>query len=157
VAAGEEEVRGLILAGALIMVLASGCSQSQSSSTTTTANSTTTIVAATTTTTSTATTSTTIATYAANCLLKGLLNVTNDFSGDIKFLGEIQNTGNRQADYVKITFTLKNTGGSVLETPYTYVNNTDIPSGETDSFTCWTSTASTDVSSYTYKISWSNH
>lgn len=90
----------------------------------------------------------------ANCALKGKLTVTHDTSGDIKFLGEIDNSGNRRADYVKMTFTLKNSAGNVLETPYTYVNNTNIEVGKTDSFTCYTNTSSKEVASYPYTVSW---
>lgn len=95
--------------------------------------------------------------YHANCVLLDPLTVTYDVFGDIKFLGEIKNTGNRIANYVKITFTLKNSAGAVIETPYTYVNNTDIPAGGTDSFTCWTYTLSSEVASYTYLIRWSEY
>jgi len=91
----------------------------------------------------------------ANCILKGNITETSDYSGDIKFLGEIENTGNRKADYVKITFTLRDSSNNILETPYTYVNDTDIETGEIDTFNCYTDTNSNEVNTYTYKISWS--
>jgi hypothetical protein len=95
----------------------------------------------------------------ANCILKGILNVTNDLSGDIKFLGEIQNTGNRRSNYTKITFTLRASNEAILEVPYTYVDTTfgDIEISSSETFTCWSNTNSNEVSSYSYKITWSEY
>jgi len=90
----------------------------------------------------------------ANCVLVGNITVQEDFEGDIKFLGEIKNDGDAKALFVKITFTMKDSGGSVIDTDFAYVNSTDLDPGQTSSFECWTSTPYSQVSTYDYEITW---
>jgi len=80
--------------------------------------------------------------------------VQEDFESDIKFLGEIKNTGNATARFVKITFTTKNTAGNVIGTDFTYVNSTDLSPGQTSSFKCWTDTPYIQVGSWVHEITW---
>jgi len=90
----------------------------------------------------------------ANCVLVGSITVQQDYSGDIKFLGEIKNDGDAKALFVKITFTMKNSGGSVIDTDFTYVNSTDLDPGQTSSFECYTDAPYSQVASYDYEITW---
>jgi len=90
----------------------------------------------------------------ANCVIVGTITVREDIGGDIKFLGEIQNTGEATARFVKIVFTMKNTGGNVIGTDYTYVNSIDLSPGQTSSFECWTKTPYIQVSSWTHEKTW---
>jgi len=90
----------------------------------------------------------------ANCVLVGDLTVQEDFSGDIKFLGEIKNEGDAKALFVKITFTMKDSGGSVIDTDFTFVNSTDLDPGQTSSFECYTTASYSQVSTYDYEITW---
>lgn len=90
----------------------------------------------------------------ANCVLVGDITVQEDFEGDIKFLGEIKNDGDAKALFVKITFTMKDSGGSVIDTDFTYVNSTDLDPGQTSSFECWTNAPYSQVDSYDYEITW---
>ncbi len=90
----------------------------------------------------------------ANCVIVGEITVQEDFEGDIKFLGEIQNTGDATARFVKITFTMKNAAGNVIGTDFTYVNSTDLSPGQTSSFECWTETSYSETASWTHEITW---
>jgi len=90
----------------------------------------------------------------ADCVIVGNITETEDFSGDIKFLGEIKNQGEAKALFVNITFTLKDSSGNVIDTDFTYVSSTDLDPGQTSSFECYTNTKRTDVSSWTYEIDW---
>lgn len=90
----------------------------------------------------------------ANCVLVGDITVQEDFEGDIKFLGEIKNDGDAKALFVKITFTMKDSGSNVIGTDFSYVNSTDLDPGQTSSFECWTNTPYSQVSSYDYEITW---
>lgn len=90
----------------------------------------------------------------ANCVIVGNITVQEDFEGEIKFLGEIKNNGDAKALFVKITFTMKDGGGSVIDTDFTYVNSTDLDPGQTSSFECWTDTPYSQVSTYDYEITW---
>lgn len=90
----------------------------------------------------------------ANCIVVGSITTQEDFEGDIKFLGEIKNTGNNIARFVRITFTMKDTTGNIIGTDFTYVNSTDLNPGQTSSFECWTETPYSQVASWTYEIIW---
>jgi hypothetical protein len=61
-------------------------------------------------------------TYTGNViLLDSTVYVTQDYSGDIKVLGELQNLGNADVSFVKITYTFKDAGDNLLDTEYTYI------------------------------------
>jgi len=90
----------------------------------------------------------------ANCVIVGEITVTEDFEGDIKFLGEIQNIGDAKACFVKITFTMKNEGGNVIGTEFTFVNSTDLEPGQKSSFECYTEVPRSQVASWEYEITW---
>jgi len=90
----------------------------------------------------------------ANCVLVGDITVQQDYSDDIKFLGEIKNEGDAKALFVKITFTMKDSGGNVIDTDFTFVNSTDLDPGQTSSFECYTDAPYSQVDSYDYEITW---
>jgi len=90
----------------------------------------------------------------ADCVIVGNITVTEDYSGDIKFLGEIKNQGDGKALFVNINFTMKNTSGNVLGTDFTYVNSTDLDPDQTSSFECYTDVPKLDVSNWNYEIDW---
>ena len=54
-------------------------------------------------------------------LLVSTENVTQDSFGDLKILGELQNVGNTDVSFVKITYTFRDASDDVLDTEYTYV------------------------------------
>ena len=91
-----------------------------------------------------------------DCVIAGSITVQEDFAGDIKFLGEIKNQGTGKANYVNITFTMKDSGGNVIDTDFTYTNPTHLDAGQTGSFECYTAVAYADVASWTYIIEWDN-
>ena len=90
----------------------------------------------------------------ANCVIVGNITTQEDYGGDIKFLGEIKNTGEATARFVKINFTMKNTADNVIGTDFTYVNSTDLSPGQTSSFKCWTDTPYIQVGSWVHEITW---
>ncbi len=90
----------------------------------------------------------------ANCVIVGEITVTEDFEGDIKFLGQIKNIGDAKACFVKITFTMKDSNGKVIDTEFTYVNSTDLEPGQTSSFECYTEVQKSLVASWEYEITW---
>jgi len=90
----------------------------------------------------------------ADCIIYGEITVTEDFEGCIKFLGEIKNQGDGKACFVKINFTLKNSGANVIGTDFTYVNSTDLDPGQISSFECYTDVQKSEVASWTYEITW---
>ena len=78
----------------------------------------------------------------------------NNIHLTLKFLGEIKNTGDATARFVRITFTMKNSAGNVIGTDSTYVNSTDLSPGQTSSFECWTETSYSETDSWTHEITW---
>jgi hypothetical protein len=90
----------------------------------------------------------------ANCVIVGEITVTEDYEGDIKFLGEIKNIGNAKACFVKITFTMKNAQGNVIGTDFTFVNSVDLAPGQTSSFECYTEVLRAQVATWSYEITW---
>ena len=96
-------------------------------------------------------------------LLESTLYVTEDYSGDIKILGEIQNTGNSDVSFVKITYTFKDRSDDIIDTDYTYINgssknlgvvvtDTILSPGEIGSFNLYTDIPHDLVSSFYYNI-----
>jgi len=101
-------------------------------------------------------------------LLISTENVTQDSFGDIKILGELQNVGNADVSFVKITYTFKDASDDVLDTEYTYVygssKNTDtvvtdtiLSPGEVGSFSLYTNVPNDLVTSMYYTISYENY
>ncbi len=90
----------------------------------------------------------------AHCLIVGEITMQKDSSGNAEFLGEIKNDGDKKAQNVKITFTIKGSGGNVLDTAFTYVNSNDLDPGQTSSFDCLSQAPYSQVSSYEYEIRW---
>jgi len=90
----------------------------------------------------------------ADCVIVGNITVTEDFEGDIHFLGEIKNQGDGKALFVKINFTMKNASGDVIGTDFTYVNSTDLNPSQTSSFECYTTVARSDVADWSSEIDW---
>lgn len=54
--------------------------------------------------------------------IKGAINKTEDYFGDVRYLGEIENTGTGVATFVKITFTTYDSNDNVVSVDYTYIN-----------------------------------
>lgn len=90
----------------------------------------------------------------ADCVLVGEITLQQDSLGNAKFLGEIKNEGDGKALSVEITFTVKDSGESVIDVASAYVTSTDLEPGQTSSFECYTDAPYSDVSSYEYEISW---
>jgi hypothetical protein len=56
-------------------------------------------------------------------LLTSTLYVTEDYSGDIKILGELQNASNSDVSFVKITFTFRDTSDNIIDTYRLYIHS----------------------------------
>ena len=91
----------------------------------------------------------------AYCILWGEINVTEDYFGDIKFLGEIKNIGAQTAYFVKITFTTYDSSGLVIGVDYTYTSPMDLETDQIGAFECWTNVKKSKVASWKYNIEWS--
>jgi hypothetical protein len=94
--------------------------------------------------------------------------VTQDYSGDIKILGELQNVGNSDVSFAKITYTFKDASGTLIDTEYTYVygsskrlssivTDTILSPNEIGSFQLYTDVPFNLVSSMSYVISFENY
>ncbi len=90
----------------------------------------------------------------ATCAIEGDITVTEDFTGDIKFLGRIKNEGDKDAMFVKITFTLKNHNGKKIGESFAYVKSIELEAGGRCRFECYTTSPRKNVSSWSYKITW---
>ena len=101
-------------------------------------------------------------------LLESTLYVTEDYSGDIKILGELQNTGNSDVSFVKITYTFKNSSDDIIDTDYTYINgsskkldvvvtDTILSPNEIGSFKLYTDIPYDIVNSIYYNILYENY
>lgn len=101
-------------------------------------------------------------------LLDSTVYVTQDFAGDIKILGELQNMGNSDVSFVKITYTFRDASGALLDTEYTYiygsskrlssiVTDTILFPSEVGSFLMYTSVPFNLVNSMYYTISFDNY
>ena len=101
-------------------------------------------------------------------LLDSTVYVTQDSSGDIKILGELQNVGDSDVSFVKITYTFKDAGDNLLDTEYTYiygsskrlsriVTDTILSPNEVGSFLMYTDVSYNLVNSMSYVISFENY
>ena len=101
-------------------------------------------------------------------LLDATVYVTQDYSGDIKILGELQNVGNSDVSFVEITYTFKDASGTLLDIEYTYVygsskrlssivTDTILSPNEVGSFQLYTNVPFNLVSSMSYVISFENY
>jgi len=90
----------------------------------------------------------------ADCVITGQITVTEDSSGYIRFLGEVENTGETKACFVKVTFVMKDSSDNILDIEFTYVNSTHLDPGQKSSFDCRTAVEYTLVSSWSYEITW---
>jgi hypothetical protein len=101
-------------------------------------------------------------------LLESTEYVTQDFAGDIKILGELQNVGNSDVSFVKIIYTFRDASGALLDTAYAYVHgsskkvksvvtDTILSTNEVGSFQLYTFIAFNLVSSMSYVISFENY
>lgn len=103
-------------------------------------------------------------------LLDSTEYVTQDFAGDIKILGELQNVGNSDVSFVKITYTFKDASGALLDTDTTYVHgsskrlslssivtDTILSPNEVGSFKLYTYVPFNLVSSMSHVISFENY
>ncbi|MBA7494133.1 hypothetical protein ES702_04706 [subsurface metagenome] len=66
---------------------------------------------------------------ASACVISGQITITNDSSGNIRFLGEIENTGETKACFVKITFIMKDSSETILDIESCFVDSTHIDPG----------------------------
>ena len=103
---------------------------------------------------------------APEIVLKGSINRTTNYFGDIKLLGELQNIGNKTASYVKIKFNFYDTNSMLIGTDSTYVygscltlsssdyeTDTCLKQNEIGAFEVYTSIDNDTVSKYTYTFS----
>jgi len=101
-------------------------------------------------------------------LLDSTIYVTQDSSGDIKLLGELQNIGNADASFVKITYTFRDAYEALLDTEYTYaygsskrlssvITDTILSPHEVGSFLMYTNVPYNLVDSMSYVISFENY
>ena len=97
--------------------------------------------------------------------ISGKLDDTTDFFGRKRFSGTIINREKNRIDYIKVSFTLRDREGVILETVETYINGqrhryrdrqvstSSLSPGRTGSFDFISSFDAKDVFSYTYTIS----
>jgi hypothetical protein len=101
-------------------------------------------------------------------LLNSTEYVTQDYSGDIKILGKLQNVGNSDVSFVKITYTFRDASNALLDTEFTYVygsskrlssvvTDTVLSPDEIGSFELYTDVPYNLVSSMYYTISFENY
>jgi hypothetical protein len=90
----------------------------------------------------------------AKCVIVGDITLAQDSSGNAKFLGEIENEGDKKAYNVKIRFTIKNSSNDIIGEASTLVNTGNIEGGATSSFECFTDVPRSSVSSWLYEITW---
>lgn len=106
----------------------------------------------------------------ANCVLVGNINERLDRSGNIIFSGEVKNTGNRRADFVKITLTFrKDWRGNTFDrtafisgSSYTFDNsgittNSSLLPRETGTFELIIPKSLGNFIGYTYLIEWETY
>ena len=97
--------------------------------------------------------------------ISGKLNDTTDFFGRKRFSGTIINREKNRIDFIKVSFTLRDREGEILETVEMYVNGqrhryrdrqvstSTLSPGRTGTFDFISSIDAQDVFSYTYTIS----
>ena len=101
-------------------------------------------------------------------LLDSTVYVTQDSSGNIKILGELQNVGNGDVSFVEITYTFRDASGTLLDIDYTYaygsskrlssiVTDTILSPNEVGSFLMFTNVPYNLVNSMSYVISFENY
>lgn len=104
----------------------------------------------------------------ANIILKGSIISTSDAFGNVRFFGELQNSGGSNASFIKITFTLKNPSSVVIGTDMSYIigtvlktstgtTNTCLKPGEYGAFEVITSIPYSSVFSYDTNINWETY
>ncbi|MFQ5431797.1 MAG: hypothetical protein ACE5EN_04735, partial [Nitrospinota bacterium] len=98
------------------------------------------------------------------------INVIEDYSGDVRYLGEIINTGTGVASFVKITFTTYDSNNNVIGSDYSYVNGnlyisnstgisfeTSLGPNEYGSFEVITNVSYNSAASYSFEITYSTY
>lgn len=92
-----------------------------------------------------------------------------DCFGDMVLLGEIKNTGDMDASFVKINFTIRDSSGNVLDSDFTYIygsserlesgviTDTILKPSEVGSFKLWANVPNSQVSSYDYIINYDTY
>jgi hypothetical protein len=101
-------------------------------------------------------------------LLEPTVYVTQDYSGDIRILGELQNVSSFDVSFVKITYTFKDSSNQWIDTDYTYVygsskkvsvviTDTVLTGGEVGSFNIYTSIPYDLVDTMYYAISFEDY
>jgi len=101
-------------------------------------------------------------------LLESTLYVTEDYFGDIKILGELQNAGNSDVSFVKITYTFKDGSDDIIDPDYTYIHgspkklstvvtDTILSPSEVGSFKLYTDVPNDLVTSMYYTISYEKY
>lgn len=76
-----------------------------------------------------------ITTQTVSAKLDILGDTTSWFNDDIfNIAGEVNNNGSRAVDFVKISATLYNAGGTVIGSDFTYTDPSTIPAGDTAPF-----------------------
>lgn len=88
----------------------------------------------------------------SNFVISGKINITKGGFDWIKFLGEIKNTGDRKARFIKIHFTRYDNNGTVIGTEFTYTTPTDLEPQQIGTFDCGTIVLYSKVAKYKYHI-----
>lgn len=106
----------------------------------------------------------------AKCVLVGQIEEEEEkVEGATIYLGQVKNVGNRRADFVQITFTVKDTFGRVIRSDsafvagshYTFKSgisaDTSLEPQAVGSFRCLVSIPARFVAAYSYSISWEEY
>lgn len=80
-------------------------------------------------------------------------HITGGFPGDyLDIFGELQNTGNKNLKFIKLTTTIYDSAGNVIETKWTYANTDVLLPGEKAPFTFMKMASEKDYKSYTVEV-----
>ena len=102
----------------------------------------------------------------ANIEVFGNVETREDvFTGELILLGEVKNTGDLSACWIKITFVLRDENSVILGSPFSYINGNTLVQGdfflddclrpgENGSFKIYSDVPASEVSSYTHSIDW---
>jgi len=80
-------------------------------------------------------------------------HITGGFTGDyLDIFGELQNTSNKNLKFIKLTTTLYDSAGKVIETKWTYAHTDILLPGEKAPFVFMKITSEEDYKSYTVEV-----
>lgn len=90
----------------------------------------------------------------AKCVIVGDITLAEDSSGNARFLGNIENEGDKKAYNVKIRFTIKDSSEAIIGEASTFVDTEHIEGGASSSFECFSDVPRSPVRSWLYEITW---